>query len=471
MPDLVASEALSSVLDAIDRDMDGSIARLQDLLRIPSVSTDPSYAKDVHRCAEHLVADLASIGLDATLHETTGHPMVVAHDDSAGDDAPRILYYGHYDVQPPEPLDEWIVEPFAAEVIDGPRGGRIVARGAADDKGQLMTFVEAIRAWRSVHGRLPVRITILLEGEEECGSESLEPFLESHRDELLADTCIVCDTSMWDENTPAITSMLRGLVYIEATLRGPGHDLHSGGYGGAVVNPANALTEILGQLHDTDGRVQIPGFYDDVRPVSPEQVAQWNSLGDADALVLESSGASATFGESGYSTLERLWARPTCDINGLFAGYTGEGAKTVIGATATAKISCRLVADQDPDRIEQSLRSFLEDRTPPGCSWDIVSFGAGPAIRVPTESPWLAAAANGLARVFGREPVLIGSGGSIPVVGSFQEILGLDSILVGFSLDDDLIHAPNEKFEIVCYHNGIRAAAAIMEAIAAVGTD
>jgi len=435
-------------------------------LQIPSISTDPEYKNEVRRCAKHITNDLKSIGLDATMHDTVGHPMVVATDDSAGPDAPRVLYYGHYDVQPVEPLDEWTVPPFDGAVVDGPRGKRFVARGAADDKGQLMTFVEAIRAWKEVHGSLPVRVVILLEGEEECGSESLAPFLTKHKNDLQADTCIVCDTGMWDEDTPAITSRLRGLVYIEATLHGPSHDLHSGSYGGAVVNPANALAKILGQLHDDDGRIQIDGFYDDVAEVSVEQVAQWNALGDADALTLESSGAKATFGEKGFSTLERLWARPTCDVNGLCAGYTGEGAKTVIGSRATAKISCRLVAHQKPEQIEKALFAFLEARAPEGCRWDFKSFGLAPAIAVPTDSPWLAAASDALTSVFPNPAVLIGTGGSIPVVGEFQKILGVDTVMVGFSLDDDLIHAPNEKFEVSCFQRGILSQATILEAYA-----
>jgi acetylornithine deacetylase/succinyl-diaminopimelate desuccinylase-like protein len=460
------SDPLKPVLERIEKDFDGAVERLQAFLRIPSISTDPEYKSEVRRCAEHITNDLQSIGLEAVMHDTIGHPMVVATDDSAGPDAPRVLYYGHYDVQPVEPLDEWTVPPFDGAVLEGSRGKRFVARGAADDKGQLMTFVEAIRAWKQVHGSLPVRVVILLEGEEESGSESLVPFLNEHKEALQADTCIVCDTGMWDEDTPAITSRLRGLVYIEATLHGPSHDLHSGSYGGAVVNPANALAKIIGQLHDDDGRIQIDGFYDDVAEVSVEQVEQWNSLGDADALTLESSGAKATFGEKGYSTLERLWSRPTCDVNGLFAGYTGEGAKTVIGAKATAKISCRLVAHQKPEQIEKALFAFLEARTPEGCHWDLKSFGTAPAIAVPTESPWLSAASDALTSVFPKPAVLIGTGGSIPVVGEFQEILGVDTVMVGFSLDDDLIHAPNEKFEVSCYRRGILSQAAILEAYA-----
>ena len=270
MPKLVTNETLQPVLDHIDQHQDAAIDRLQSLLRIPSVSTDPDYAQEVQRCAEHLAQDLRSIGLETTVYSTELHPMIVATDDSAGPDAPRVLYYGHYDVQPVQPLEEWNDDPFEANVVDGPRGQRIVARGAADDKGQLMTFVEAIRSWKAVHGKLPIRVVMLFEGEEECGSPSLEPFLHEHREELLADTCIVCDTGMWDVDTPAITSRLRGLVYIEATLRGPSHDLHSGSYGGALVNPANALSKILGDLHDDQGKVQIAHFYDDVDEISEE---------------------------------------------------------------------------------------------------------------------------------------------------------------------------------------------------------
>jgi acetylornithine deacetylase/succinyl-diaminopimelate desuccinylase-like protein len=460
------SNSLNPVLEQIEKNFDGSIERLQSFLQIPSISTNPEFKTEVRRCAEHITNELTSIGLDATLHDTIGHPMVVATDDSAGPDAPRVLYYGHYDVQPVEPLEEWEHDPFAGVVIEGPRGKRFVARGAADDKGQLMTFVEAIRAWKEVHVSLPVRVVILLEGEEESGSKSLVPFLTEHKEELQADTCIVCDTSMWDVDTPAITSRLRGIVYVEATLHGPSHDLHSGGYGGAVVNPANALAKILGQLHDDEGRIQIEGFYDDVEEVSAEQVAQWNNLGDADALTLEGSGAKAIFGEKGYSTLERLWSRPTCDINGLLAGYTGEGAKTVIGAKAMAKISCRLVAHQKPETVVNALFAFLESRTPVGCHWEFKNFGASPAIAVPTASQWLAAASEALSSIFPNPTVLIGTGGSIPVVGEFQEILGVDTVMVGFSLDDDLIHAPNEKFEVSCFHRGILSQAAILEAYA-----
>jgi acetylornithine deacetylase/succinyl-diaminopimelate desuccinylase-like protein len=459
--------AVAPVLDHIGSGLDEAIDRLKALLRIPSISTDPAYNDRTREAAEWLVADLASIGFDASVRDTAGHPMVVAHHPGPdGDDVPHVLYYGHYDVQPPDPVELWHSDPFEPAVVDGPRGRRIVARGAVDDKGQLMTFVEAFRAWQSVHGALPVRVTVLLEGEEESGSESLEPFLTAHRDELGADVCVVCDTGMWDIDTPAITYMLRGMMYEQVTLHGPGHDLHSGVYGGAVVNPINALCRILSELHDEYGRVQIPGFYDDVRELSDEERAQWEALGFDERGFLDTAGLATPFGESGRSTLERVWSRPACDVNGIWGGYTGEGAKTVIPAHASAKVSCRLVADQDPVKIREGLLAFLEQRTPPDCRWETRSFGNSGAIRVPTDSPYLAAAARGLEDVYGTRPVLMGCGGSIPVVGSIRRILGFDSLLVGFGLDDDRMHSPNEKFELRCFEQGIRSHAAILAHLA-----
>ncbi|MCZ6835595.1 MAG: dipeptidase [Planctomycetota bacterium] len=460
---------LPPVIDQIDQTFDASLERLKDLLRIKSISTDSSFDDETRRAGQWIVDQLSEIGFDVSLRDTTGHPMVVAHHEGPeGEDVPHILYYGHYDVQPPDPLELWDSEPFDPTIVDGPRGPRIVARGAVDDKGQLMTFVEAFRAWKSVHGSLPVKITVFIEGEEESGSPSLDPFLKENREELAADVCVVCDTGMWDIDTPAITYMLRGLVYIEATLHGPSHDLHSGMFGGSLHNPCNALCRILGELVDEDGRVQIPGFYDDVLELSDEERTQLSNLGfDGDAYLGE-LGLKEGFGETGYSMLERLWTRPTCDINGLLGGYTGEGAKTVIGASAMAKISCRLVANQNPQKIYESLVSFLEARTPPGYRWDILQHGNSPAIRVPTESPFLEAALAGLETTYGKKAVLIGTGGSIPLVGSIQEILGFDSLLVGFGLDDDRMHSPNEKFEVKCYRKGIESHAAILHQLASV---
>ena len=463
------SQTLDAVLTRIDADRDQALARLVELLSIPSISTDSDYDAETRRAAQWLADDLGSIGFDASVRETTGHPMVVAHHPgpkSAGANVPHVLYYGHYDVQPPDPLALWKSPPFEPQVVEGEHGERIVARGAVDDKGQLMTFIEAFRAWQKVDGELPIKVTVLLEGEEESGSPSLDPFLMENKDELAADVCVVCDTGMWNIETPAITYMLRGMVYLEVALHGPSHDLHSGMYGGAVVNPLNALTKILGELHDENGRVQVRGFYDDVEELTPTERGAWERLGFDESTFLAGAGMKQPFGEKGYSTLERTWARPTCDINGMVGGYTGKGAKTVIGDHARAKLSCRLVAHQDPNKIERALIEFFESRTPPGCTCSFTHHGAAPAIRVPTDSPHLEAAKAGLGDVYGREAVLIGTGGSIPVVGSIQQILGFDSLLVGFGLDDDRVHSPNEKFERRCFENGIRSHAAIMARLA-----
>ncbi len=466
-----AAAAAAAVLETVDAGLEESLARLRELLSIPSVSTDPDFAGDVRAAAAWCAEQLAGIGFDARVCDTTGHPIVFAEAGPA--DAPCVLYYGHYDVQPADPLELWESPPFDPQIVDGPHGRRIVARGAVDDKGQLMTFIEAFRAWKAVHGDFPVRIKVMLEGEEESGSPSLEPFLEEHREMLAADTCVVCDTGMWDIDTPAITYMLRGLVYIQVTLHGPSHDLHSGMYGGAVPNPNNVLARILAQLHDAEGRVQVPGFYDDVRELAPEQAAAWKALGFDEAEFLGSAGvaADAGMGEAGRSVLERTWSRPTCDVNGMWGGYTGRGAKTVIPAHASAKISCRLVADQDARAIRASLEAFIRERTPRGCRVEFEHFGCDNAIRVPTESQWLSAAAAGLEDVYRRPAALIGTGGSIPVVGMFQRILGIDSLLVGFGLDDDRMHSPNEKFEVRCFHGGIRSHAAILARFAEVAAE
>ena len=469
------SYEIQPILDHLDANFDAAVDRLSALLRIPSISTDSAFDEQTRQAAQFLTDDLSEIGFSSTLHETPGHPMVVGHyevesstiaDQSA---VPHLLYYGHYDVQPPDPLELWDHPPFEPSIVDSPHGKKIVARGAVDDKGQLMLFVEAFRAWMAVHGTLPCNISIILEGEEESGSPSLDPFLEQNKDELAADVCIVSDTGMWDVKTPAITTMLRGLVYIEATLHGPSMDLHSGMYGGAAANPCNDLCEILAQLKDGDGRIQIPGFYDDVEELSAEQKLQWESLNFDESEFLASAGLKTPRGEKGRTTLERTWSRPTCDINGIFGGYMGEGAKTVIAAKATAKISCRLVPSQDPQKIFNGLKSFLESRTPPDCRWDIHSHGLSPAIKVPVDSPWIDAARTGLETVYDNETKLIGTGGSIPLVGSIQKILGFDSLLVGFGLDDDRVHSPNEKFELECFRNGMKSHAAMLGEFARVG--
>jgi len=464
------SDRLDAVLAHLDATHDAQMDRLTELLRIASVSTDPAHTDDVRMAAECCARFLNDGGFTASVRDTTGHPMVVGHVEGPPN-APHILYYGHYDVQPPDPLDLWDSAPFEPVIVEGTNGPKIVARGAADDKGQLMMFVEALRAWHEVGGGIPVRATVLLEGEEESGSPSLGPFIEANAEELRPDVCVVSDTGMWDPDTPAITTMLRGLVYLEVTLHGPSHDLHSGMCGGAVVNPINALCHILGDLHDSDGRITISGFYDGIIDPSASQLQQWNDLGFDETGFLREVGLPESTGEASRSVLERLWSRPTLDVNGILGGYTGKGAKTVIPSHAMAKFSCRLVPGQEPEAIEAMIRGHLEKNTPPGCRWTIVSHGVNPAIQVPDESPWLTAAQGALEQVWNRRAILMGCGGSIPVVGSFQTILGADSLLIGFGLEDDRVHSPNEKFDIACYRGGARSHAAVVAALATVSGD
>jgi acetylornithine deacetylase/succinyl-diaminopimelate desuccinylase-like protein len=453
------------MLDPVIKHIDGrfgtSVERLKDFLRIPSVGTDPAYRADTERCAEWLAGQLREIGFEAASRPTAGMPMVVGHWHGAPG-APHILYYGHYDVQPADPLELWDSPPFDPVVVDGPRGPRLVARGAVDDKGQVMTFVEAFRAWKDVHGRLPVNVSVIIEGEEEAASTSFVPFLEANRDELKADVCVVSDTGMLDVDRPAITYMLRGIVYAEVKISGPTRDLHSGMYGGAVPNPINVLTRILGQLHDDRGRVQLPGFYDDVVEVAASELKAWRESGFDAKAFLADVGFTRTYGEAGRDLLEQVWSRPTCDINGIWGGYTGAGSKTVIPSHASAKLSCRLVPDQDPDKVMASIERFFRDRLPPDCTLEMLDHGRGHPVRVATDSPWLDAARRGIEDVFGRAPVLAGCGGSIPITAPLRRILGLDVLFVGFGLDDDKVHSPNEKFELACYDRGIRTHAAML---------
>ena len=459
---------LDSVLRHINDNLEPAIERWSELLRIPSISTDPAYEGTMREAAQWLRERLEPMGFSADIRETEGHPVVIAHYPGPGEGAPHVLYYGHYDVQPPDPLEEWDNPPFEPTLVAGPHGRRMVARGAVDDKGQLMMWFEALRAWHAEHGELPVAVTVLLEGEEEVGSRNLRPVLERYRDELAADVCIVSDTGMWDIDTPAITYTLRGLLYTELTCHGPGHDLHSGFYGGAVCNPLNALARVLGALQDDSGRVRIPGFYDDVVEPSREELAAWRSLNMDEADFLASAGLSVSGGgESDRSLLERTWSRPSCDINGIIGGFTGAGAKTVIPREASAKVSFRLVPDQDPQRIIEGFRHFIDEHTPAGCTIDLDTHSAAPAIRIPTDSPYLSAARNALAKVYNRDAALLGCGGSIPIAAWARELLGIDTLLMGFSLADDGMHSPNEKFEVTCFERGMRAHAALLDQLRA----
>ncbi len=452
----------------ITESRDASLERLFTLLRFPSIGTDPNHDDDTRACAGWLAAELDGMGFDARVVETPGQPMVVAHHPGPADEPgrPHLLYYGHYDVQPADPLELWARPPFEPQVVTGPHGERIVARGAVDDKGQVTTFLEAFRAWVAVAGTLPCRVTVFLEGEEESGSPSLDGFLANHRDELRADVCIVSDTGMWDIATPALTTALRGLVYLQLDLEGPSRDLHSGMYGGAVLNPLNTLARLLAQLHDDDGRVAVPGFYDAVRLLDDGTRAAWRALDFDAGGFLEEIGLEHEFGEPAFTTLERTWARPTLDVNGIWGGYTGDGSKTVIPSQAHAKLSCRLVADQEPETVLAAIKAFVEARAPADAKLTWHVFGSEPAMAVPAESKWTVAAGQALNDVFGKEPHLIASGGSIPAVSMIKRHLGCDSVLMGFGLDDDRVHSPNEKFERRCFENGIRAHAALLRRIA-----
>ncbi|SNB62820.1 Acetylornithine deacetylase/Succinyl-diaminopimelate desuccinylase [Arboricoccus pini] len=464
-------ESLEPVLERIGQDFDASTQRLLELLAIPSVGTDPAHHADTRRAASWLKDYLGTLGFEAGLRETPGHPIVVAHAGSKRADVPHLLYYGHYDVQPADPLELWQTPPFEPTLVEGTHGPRVVARGAVDDKGQVMTFIQAMAAWRAVHGDYPARITILLEGEEESGSSNLSAFLAEHADELRADVCVISDTGMLAVDKPAITYMLRGLAYFEVTIWGPRQDLHSGIYGGAVPNPINVLARLLAGLHDANGRVAIPGFYDDVVEPSAEELAGWAGIAVDEQGFLAEAGLTESSGEAGRTLLERVWSRPTCDVNGIWGGYTAEGAKTVIPSHASAKMSFRLVPGQEPEKIVSAVRAYFTEKLPSGCRLDLKEMGASPAIRVATESAFLQLARQALSRVFDQKPVLIGCGGSIPVVGAMKSLLGLESLLLGFGLDDDKVHGPNEKFELVCYRRGIEAHAAFLAALAATSVD
>ncbi|SIT84958.1 M20/M25/M40 family metallo-hydrolase [Pontibaca methylaminivorans] len=448
--------SLSAVLDHVDAGLPAALERLMGLLRIPSVSTDPAYADHCAAAADWLVADLRSLGIRAESRPTGGHPAVVGHGDGAG---PRLLFYGHYDVQPVDPLDLWDRPPFEPEIQDTPRGRVIRGRGASDDKGQLMTFVEACRAWKAVHGALPCAVSFLIEGEEECGSPSLVPFMRANADELRADLALVCDTSMIAPGRPSIASQLRGMMNEEFTITGPRIDLHSGYYGGPALNPLREMARIVASFHDEDtGRVAVEGFYEGVQDVPAGQLQQWKTCGFDEAAYLGSVGLSCAHGEKGYSTLEQQWARPTLEVNGMWGGYTGAGSKTVIPSQAHCKLTCRLVGEMDPDRVRKRLRAHVEARLSPDArvEWSTRVDGSRAAV-MNTRRPEFAAASRALEQEWGREAALIGMGGSIPVAGHFRSVLGMDAMLIGFANDDDAIHSPNEKYDLESFHKGTRS--------------
>ncbi|MCD9148968.1 M20/M25/M40 family metallo-hydrolase [Pseudophaeobacter flagellatus] len=459
--------SLNDVLDRIDTDLDAATERLLELLRIQSISTDPAFKADCDKAADWLVADLNSIGIPAQKRPTPGHPMVVGHIGEENTKAPHVLFYGHYDVQPVDPLNQWTTPPFEPQLEETENGTVIRGRGASDDKGQLMTFVEACRAWKAIHGSLPCRITFFFEGEEESGSPSLVPFMKEHAAELKADLALICDTSMVSRGVPSIASQLRGMVKDEFTLVGPRIDLHSGHYGGPGLNPLREMSRIIASFYDEDsGAVAVEGFYEGVEKVPAELLRQWEASGFNAKDYLSNAGYTQAHGEKDYTILEQQWARPTLEINGIWGGYNGAGSKTVIPSEAHCKITCRLVGDMDPDALRQKLRKHVEAQLKPDCKvvWNNDLEGSRASV-MDISRPEFEAARGALSDEWNREAVFCGMGGSIPIAGFFKSILGMESMLVGYANEDDAIHSPNEKYDLKSFHKGARSWARILDAL------
>ncbi|MGR4932631.1 dipeptidase [Bradyrhizobium sp. CAR08] len=461
------TDHLPDVLEALDSSRDAALKRLFEVLRIPSISTDPAYKESCRDTAEWCVNTLREIGFEAGLRETTGHPMVVAHggaQEATG--KPHVLFYGHYDVQPPDPLDLWTSPPFEPRLGIEPGNGEVIlARGAEDNKGQFSTFLEAFRAWKQVAGELPIPVTVLLEGEEECGSQSLPSFLAEHGNEITCDLALICDTVQWDKDTPGITLSMRGIIGAEVVLTGPNRDLHSGQYGGPALNPIGALVRVLAGLHDEDGHVMVPGFYEGIPKLSTQRRQQLEGLGFNAAAFLGDIGLTQPAGETGYSALEQLWVRPTCEFNGITGGYQGVGNKTVIPSKASAKLTCRLVPGQDPEKILASLEDFIRSRAK-DCEVEFKVHQCHNAFAFDARKPHVRAAAKALEEEWGRPAALMGAGGSVPIVAAFNHQLGMECLLVGFGLDDSRIHSPNEKYNLTSFYRGARSWARIIHQLA-----
>nr|WP_319948414.1 M20/M25/M40 family metallo-hydrolase [uncultured Shimia sp.] len=454
--------SLQTVLDRIDADLGDATDRLIELLKIQSISTDPAYISDCDAAADWLVNDLQTLGVKAEKRKTPGHPMVVGHIDG---DGPHVLFYGHYDVQPVDPIELWDSPPFDPAIEDTPQGKVIRGRGSSDDKGQLMTFVEACRAWKAVHGSLPCKISFFFEGEEESGSPSLVPFMKENAAELTSDIALICDTGLFDSKVPAITTQLRGLLGEDFTITGPDRDLHSGMYGGIAMNPIRVLSRIIADLHDDTGRITLPGFYDGVPELSDDIRSQWQGLNFDHQSFLNDVGLKSPAGEQDRTPLEQIWSRPTCDVNGIWGGYTGDGFKTVLPSQASAKLSFRLVGAQDPDAIRTAFRTYLKNSLPEGFSVEYRTEKGSAASQMSIEDPAFEKARKALSDEWPSPAAYVGCGGSIPIAGYFKEILDVDAMLIGFGKDDDQIHSPNEKYDLESFHKGTRSWARILDAL------
>ena len=455
---------MDKVIDFINVNRERYLEELKALLAIPSISALPEHAADVRRCADWCADEMRRVGLqNVRLIETPGNPVVYG-DWLGAAGAPTVLFYGHYDVQPVDPLDLWQSPPFEATIRDG----EIYARGSADDKGQVFMHLKAVEAHLKQNGRMPVNIKFILEGEEEVGSENLDDFVRGHKSELAADVVVISDSAMFARNEPSICYGLRGLVYFQIDLRGSNTDLHSGSFGGAVANPAMVLAQILAQMKDRGGRIKIPGFYDEVVALKDEERAAWKTLPFNERDYKKTFGMPKLFGETGYTTLERTWARPTFEVNGLLSGFTGEGAKTVLPAIAMAKVSMRLVPNQDPNTIAALFEAFVRKIAPKTVELKVTRMHGGKPWMTAYDNQFVQAAARAIEHGFGKKPVFTREGGSIPVVSTFQEELGLPSVLFGVGLPDENAHAPNEKLDVGNFHHGIIASAYLYNEIASV---
>ncbi|WP_298868657.1 dipeptidase [uncultured Gimesia sp.] len=452
---------VDQVREYLEQHQDRFVTELTEFLKIPSVSADSTLNAETRRGAEFVLQQMEAAGIESRTIETAGHPIVYGAWQKA-EGKPTVLVYGHYDVQPPDPLDQWITPPFEPDIRDG----HIYARGATDDKGQMYTHIKSVEAWMKTHGELPVNVIFVIEGEEEVGSDNLDRFLEENKDLVACDIAVISDTSQYAPGIPAITYGLRGILACEVIVRGPNQDLHSGVFGGAVTNPANGLARMIAALHDDAGRVQIPGFYDGVIELTQEERDQFAALPFDEFAFMENLGVNAVDGEEGFTTLERRWARPTCDVNGMISGYTGEGPKTIVPAEARVKITCRLVPDQDPVLLTKALEQYLQALLPTGLTMEFVDFHGCKALVFDYQSPYMSAARSAIEQAFGAAPVMIREGGSIPVVETFQTVVGVDTLLLGWGQNTDNLHSPNERFALESFRQGTLASALLWRELA-----